>query len=79
MKESFLMDMFYRYSSRLLLISVAVFKSEVIPGIKNSFPIGEIIPIIHKKYTDKYLCGKTAEKQKGVVLAINFIGKTMLH
>ena len=58
------MDMFYRYSLLLLLISVAVFKSEVIPGIKNNFPIGEIVPIIPKKYTDKYLCGSNRKTDR---------------
>ena len=58
------MDIFYRYSSLILLITVAVFKCEVIPGTKNSFPIGEIIPIIPKKYTDKYLCENSRKTER---------------
>ena len=47
-----------------MLITVAVFKCEVIPGTKNSFPIGEIIPIIPKKYTDKYLCENSRKTER---------------
>ena len=56
--------MVYQHSLVLLLIVVAVFKSDVIPGIKSSFPIEEIIPIIPKNYTDKYLCGNRRKTER---------------